>query len=724
MLLHARKYLNTIDQIELTFLNGSEAASSSKRKQQALVVQLRGETWLFDCGEATQHRMMQTTVSPAGINRIFVSHMHGDHVYGLPGLLCNIATAYGGGDDGPREDASASAREAAASNADGTVVIVGPQGLRAWLRAVLANSYATLGQMKVQVHEIVGLQAIERGPAQMHPLLTVERPLPNEIPGLSLAPSADGTWSVPLGDGAPPVDVTAIELEQQAVPTVGWVLSEEPRPGKLDAVAVKPLLVAQGVSLRAMRDLKSGVAITLPDGTVLDPADYVDAATQRKLCLLPPSEPPAEPGALLDRVAREATLLVDGAVARERSGRVTQLSDITRMCMAVDGTIDVSKLDFSSAKSGKTPRRNSSTPPAREASIDLTFLGTSSGAPSISRNQQALAVQLSGETWLFDCGEATQYRMMQTTVSPSGINRIFVSHMHGDHVFGLPGLLRNAAASNADGTVVIVGPHGLRAWLRVVLANSYATLGQMKVQVHEIVGLQAIERGPARMRPPLQIERPLPNEIPGLSLAPSADGTWSVPLGDDAPPVDVTAIELNHTVPTVGWVLTEPTRPGKQRKLAILSDMRGPKDMAAFEPTLRGASLLIHESTNALLHIDGPLKRPGEVEASARAHGHSTPQMAGRLAARVRARHLVLTHFSPRYKGDLTHSTREQMAEIRGLAGREFSGTVTTALDLMRLSVLGDGSVDVLGPESDPRVGGGRSERPTVSRNWVKGSAA
>ena len=378
--------------------------------------------------------------------------------------------------------------------------------------------------------------------------------------------------------------------------------------------------------------------------------------------------------------------------------------------------------------------------------IELTFLNGSEAASSSKRKQQALVVQLRGETWLFDCGEATQHRMMQTTVSPAGINRIFVSHMHGDHVYGLPGLLcniataygggddgpredasasaREAAASNADGTVVIVGPQGLRAWLRAVLANSYATLGQMKVQVHEIVGLQAIERGPARMRPPLQIERPLPNEIPGLSLAPSADGTWSVPLGDDAPPVDVTAIELNHTVPTVGWVLTEPTRPGKQRKLAILSDMRGPKDMAAFEPTLRGASLLIHESTNALLHIDGPLKRPGEVEASARAHGHSTPQMAGRLAARVRARHLVLTHFSPRYKGDLTHSTREQMAEIRGLAGREFSGTVTTALDLMRLSVLGDGSVDVLGPESDPRVGGGRSARPTVSRNWVKGSAA
>ena len=378
--------------------------------------------------------------------------------------------------------------------------------------------------------------------------------------------------------------------------------------------------------------------------------------------------------------------------------------------------------------------------------IELTFLSNSEASSCGKRNQQALAVQLSGETWLFDCGEATQHRMMQTTLSPAGINRIFVSQMQGDHLFGLPGLLcniataygggddgpredasasaREAAASNPDGTVVIVGPHGLRAWLRAVLANSYATLGQMKVQVHELVGLRAIERGPARMRPPLEVERPLANEIPGLSLAPSADGTWSVPLGDGAPPVDVTAIEIDHTVPTVGWVLTEPKQSSKQRKLAILSDMRGPKDMAAFEPTLRGASLLIHESTNALLHADGPRKRPAEVESSARAHGHSTPQMAGRLASHVRARHLVLTHFSPRYKGDLTHTTREQMSEIRSLAGREFGGTVTTALDLMRLSVLGDGSVVVLGPESDPRMGGGRSARPTISRNWVRVAAA
>ena len=57
----------------------------------ALALRLEDETWLFDCGEATQHRMDHSSVSAADISRIFVSHLHGDHVFGLPGLLCNIA---------------------------------------------------------------------------------------------------------------------------------------------------------------------------------------------------------------------------------------------------------------------------------------------------------------------------------------------------------------------------------------------------------------------------------------------------------------------------------------------------------------------------------------------------------------------------------------------------------------------------------------------------------
>ena len=133
----------TIDDIQLQFLGTSSGSPSSSRNQQALLMQFCGQTWLFDAGEAAQHRMMLTTVSPPSVRRVFVSHMHGDHVFGLPGLLCNMATAYGGGNDGPGQIPGYSKLD---STAEGPVEIVGPQGLRSWLRAVLANSYATPGR--------------------------------------------------------------------------------------------------------------------------------------------------------------------------------------------------------------------------------------------------------------------------------------------------------------------------------------------------------------------------------------------------------------------------------------------------------------------------------------------------------------------------------------------------------------------------------------------------
>ena len=88
---------------------------------------------------------MMCTQSAPSITRIFVSHMHGDHVYGLPGLLCNMAVAYGG------EDGENTTKKPKDSP---PIEIVGPPGLRSWIRAVLGNTYAQLGWMKLRVHEL------------------------------------------------------------------------------------------------------------------------------------------------------------------------------------------------------------------------------------------------------------------------------------------------------------------------------------------------------------------------------------------------------------------------------------------------------------------------------------------------------------------------------------------------------------------------------------------
>ena len=161
--------------------------------------------------------------------------------------------------------------------------------------------------------------------------------------------------------------------------------------------------------------------------------------------------------------------------------------------------------------------------------VELTFFGTSSGAPTSTRNQQGLGVRLGGETWLFDCGEATQHRMMETLVMPSQVRRIFISHLHGDHVFGLPGLLCRLATSlpagSGDTLLQIVGPPGLRAFLRVVIGNSYATLkagnDRLRLQIHELGGMSALKGSRSSRHTPAygsQDMRPLPSEVEGELL--------------------------------------------------------------------------------------------------------------------------------------------------------------------------------------------------------------
>ena len=110
-------------------------------------------------------------------------------------------------------------------------------------------------------------------------------------------------------------------------------------------------------------------------------------------------------------------------------------------------------------KHRQTPRNNLGL-------MELQFLGTSSASPSISRSQQSLALSLGGETWLFDCGEGTQLQMIRAGVTPLSVSRIFISHMHGDHVFGLPSLLASIGAASI---AQVVSSPDLRRWDKVRL---------------------------------------------------------------------------------------------------------------------------------------------------------------------------------------------------------------------------------------------------------------
>ena len=110
--------------------------------------------------------------------------------------------------------------------------------------------------------------------------------------------------------------------------------------------------------------------------------------------------------------------------------------------------------------------------------MNITFLGTSSGVPSLTRNVSSLALKLSqsSEVWLFDCGEGTQHQIMKSNIKSSQIKKIFITHMHGDHIYGLPGLLATLGLSGNSEGIQIYGPSGLRSFINSSLKSSFCKL--------------------------------------------------------------------------------------------------------------------------------------------------------------------------------------------------------------------------------------------------------
>ena len=141
--------------------------------------------------------------------------------------------------------------------------------------------------------------------------------------------------------------------------------------------------------------------------------------------------------------------------------------------------------------------------------MELTFLGTSSGSPSFTRNVSSYALRLTDEIWLFDCGEATQHQLMRSHLRYSKITRIFITHMHGDHIFGLPGLICALSGSRAEQRRVhgktpdplyITGPPGIRDFVRAAVECSRTALG-LPLVVTELTAPGDGARGPGSPDP-------------------------------------------------------------------------------------------------------------------------------------------------------------------------------------------------------------------------------
>lgn len=122
------------------------------------------------------------------------------------------------------------------------------------------------------------------------------------------------------------------------------------------------------------------------------------------------------------------------------------------------------------------------------SNVKIQFLGTGAGVPSTLRNLSSIALKLldeRNEIWLFDCGEGTQQRILKTSLKPRKVTKVFITHLHGDHIYGLPGFLSSRAFQGGDTPLTIYGPKGIKEFVLTALRVSQSHL-RYPIFFHEI----------------------------------------------------------------------------------------------------------------------------------------------------------------------------------------------------------------------------------------------
>jgi ribonuclease Z len=278
-------------------------------------------------------------------------------------------------------------------------------------------------------------------------------------------------------------------------------------------------------------------------------------------------------------------------------------------------------------------------------SLRIIFLGTAGSVPTPKRSLPAIIIQRKGEQIMFDCGEGAQRQMIRAKTGFHKKMKVFISHMHGDHVLGLPGLLQTMALLDREKKLDIYGPPGIERFLEEIRETVQFVLS-FPVEIHEIyeAGIVCEEQEYTvqaawanHVIPDLAyafVEKPRPGRFypeKAKALGVPEGPLWSrlqhgrrVKLSDGriVKPEDVTGA------------------PRKGRKIVYTGDTRPFK---GFVKLAAKADLLIHDAT-----LDEALTE------RAKEDGHSTPGQAARNAKKARVKRLILTHISARYEDTST----------------------------------------------------------------------
>jgi len=288
--------------------------------------------------------------------------------------------------------------------------------------------------------------------------------------------------------------------------------------------------------------------------------------------------------------------------------------------------------------------------------LTVTFLGTSGAVPTTTRNPSSVFVKREGDAFLFDAGEGTQRQMMQFGTG-FDVSDVFVTHVHGDHVLGLPGLVQTWDFNDRSEPVTIHTPRGTAERLRQLI-HAIGRPSGFSVTVSEVSpGETVVERDEYAVNAFRTEHRTasvgyalVEDDRKGRFNREKAE-ELGVPVGPKFSELHAgNPVELEDgTIVEPEQVVGDP-RPG--RTVVYTGDTR-PTD--ATVDAAEGADLLIHDATFA-----------NDAADRAQDTGHSTAGEAGRVARKAGVRRLVLTHISSRYAGDVSALAEHAKAAFTG----------------------------------------------------------
>ncbi len=274
---------------------------------------------------------------------------------------------------------------------------------------------------------------------------------------------------------------------------------------------------------------------------------------------------------------------------------------------------------------------------------EIIPLGTGAAIPAHGRHLSACALRREGRVLLFDCGEGTQFQLLRAGVKRSRIEAVFITHLHGDHLYGLPGVLTTAALLERTEPLTIAGPAGLRAILESLpgLENDWLPFEVRYVVLeegfeHDVVYETAAFTVEAR---PLEHrvfavgfrleERPRPGRVDAAKA--EALGVAGAEIG---------RLVRGEAVTTAGGRTVQPEEVvGPERPGAAFAYCLDTRPCDGGRRLAEGADVLLHEATFGEEHRE----RAAET-------GHSTARQAAEVARDAGAGRLLLTHFSARYE--------------------------------------------------------------------------